>query len=80
MPPGLVITKAWTKAEVDSIDWDLERQTDNHPVKVRMVGNQVVEYFTGEVIAEVNPKYRLYWNHSHVHFAPIGWNGTYSQA
>ena len=70
-----VITEALTSEAFASIDWENERQSGSHPVKVRLVDNQILDYWTGGVIAVVSPKYRLYWSHSHLHLAPADWDG-----
>ena len=71
----VMITEALTKADYEAMKWEDESQSDSHPTKVVLIGNEVRDRESGEVIAVVSPKYRLYWSHSHTHFALANWDG-----
>lgn len=62
-------TTAYTREEVEAIDWSRELQPATHPVKIRIADAQVFDLDSGALIAQVAPEYRVYWRHGHVHFA-----------
>ena len=59
---------------LDEIDWTDERyHGPAHVTKCGITSHRVFDAETGETIAEINPKYRWYWSHGHLHVNPRAW-------
>jgi len=67
-----MVTGAVSPQEMAMIDWSEEFQPANHALKFRIdpEAKVVFDYHNGKPLARVEPGYRWYWFHSHLHICP----------
>lgn len=63
-----------SRANLDSVNWDKDRQAKTHPFRVRVTPTTVYNNDTGEVAAIAAPGYEFYYAHQHPHLAPVGFD------
>lgn len=65
-------TGAVTLEEMAAMDWNEEFQPSNHAIKFRVDKDAqvITDLDTGQTLARVEPGYRWYWFHSHLHIRP----------
>jgi hypothetical protein len=65
-------TGAVTLDEMAAMDWGEEFQPSNHAIKFKVdqAAQIVSDLKTGDILAKVEPGYRWYWFHSHLHIRP----------
>ena len=76
MPPTKPVSDCRTKEALLSLDWSKESQPTSHPLALGVNLTEVFEIATGKVVARIEPGYRFYFTHSHIHMALEGWEGT----
>lgn len=65
-----------SRANLDTVNWEKDRQAKTHPFRVRVTPTTVYNNETGEVAAIAAPGYEFYYAHQHPHLAPIGYDTT----
>ena len=61
-----------SRANLDSVNWDKDRQAKTHPFRVRVTPTTIYNHETGEVAATAAPGYEFYYAHQHPHLIPVG--------
>lgn len=69
------LTDAFEPELLEQLDWTREVQPPNHPVALIVKTQRLYNKVTGELVATLEPGYRFYWAHQHVHIAPFDWDG-----
>ena len=70
--PGVTAT---TREQMGNIDWTQEVHGKDHPIAMACDSEHIYDARTGEIIADIRPGYRFWYNHSHMHVAPDNWDG-----
>ena len=73
--PNRGLTDAFVPEDLEQIDWTMEHHPKNHPVRVIVRHQQLYDLTTGALIGTLEPGYRFYWAHQHIHVAPYEWDG-----
>ena len=71
--PGKTAT---TREDVDKLDWTQEVTGNDHPIAMSMDSEHIYNARTGEIVADIRPGHRFWYNHSHIHVSRDDWDGV----